>query len=128
MNDNQKKILVFLIVCIGIRTSFVVLAKNVNINYLPYLGYGGMGISISFAYMYFTKARKKGIFGDKVWWDSLRPVHAFNYGFFAYLAINKSCYSYYPLLIDVIIGLTAFLYHKRNILYGESNIYNNFSK
>ena len=116
MNDYQKKILLFLIVCIGTRTSFVVLAKNININYLPYMGYGAIIISSSLTYIYLTKARKKGLFGDKVWWDSLRPVHAFNYGLFAYLAINKSSCSWFPLLVDVIIGLSAFLYHHKNNL------------
>ena len=39
MNNLQKRLLTFLIGCIGTRTLFVYLAKNANRTYLQYMGY-----------------------------------------------------------------------------------------
>jgi hypothetical protein len=39
MNNIQKRFLLFLIGCIGTRSAFVLIAKNIGVNYLPYLGY-----------------------------------------------------------------------------------------
>ena len=104
----------FLIGCIGIRTLFVIITKNINKDYLPYIGYIGLLISISFVYQFITKKRIVGAFNNKVWWDKLRPIHAINYGLFAYMAINKSSHAWIPLLIDVIIGLSAHLYYHKS--------------
>ena len=41
MNDLQQRFLMFLIGCIGIRSIFVIIAKNINTIYLKYLGYIG---------------------------------------------------------------------------------------
>jgi hypothetical protein len=38
-NNTQKRFLLFLIGCIGARSLFVIIAKNISLNYLPYLGY-----------------------------------------------------------------------------------------
>ena len=70
--------------------------------------------AIGFMYIYLTDSRKSGaeVFGDKIWWNDLRPVHAILYTMFALSAINGIKQSWIFLLIDVIIGLIAFLtYH-----------------
>ncbi len=112
MNNIQKRILLFLIGCIGVRTLFVIMAKNINKDYLPYMGYIAIIISIGFMYIFLTNSRKTGpeVFGDKIWWDNLRPVHSINYAIFAYMAINKSSNAWIPLLVDVIIGFSAHIY------------------
>ena len=114
MNNIQKRILLFLIGCIGVRSLFVVIAKYINTNYLPYLGYLALLPAIGFIYIYLTGTRQSGpeTFGDKIWWNNLRPIHAILYLLFAYNAIigNKQAWIY--LLADVLFGLINFLiYH-----------------
>jgi hypothetical protein len=111
MNTIQKRFLLFLFGCIGTRSLFVYLAKIANTTYLKYLGYLALLPAIGFFYIYFTDSRKTGgeVFGDKIWWNDLRPVHGIIYTLFAYNAIigNKSAWIY--LLVDVIFGLASFL-------------------
>jgi hypothetical protein len=111
MNTLQKRFLLFLIGCIGTRTLFVIVSKNIYVKYLPYLGYLAIIQSISFFYLFFTGSRKTGpeVFGGKIWWNNLRPIHATIYALFAYNAINKNPNSWIYLLIDVILGFVSFL-------------------
>ena len=114
MEQLKKRILMFLIGCIGMRSLFVVIAKYININYLKYLGFLALLPAIGFVYIYLTGARKTGpeTFGEKIWWNNLRPIHAILYFLFAYNAIigNKQAWLY--LLADVLFGLISFLiYH-----------------
>lgn len=117
MNTIQKRFLLFLIGCIGLRSLFVIIAKNSSANVLPYLGYLALLPAIGFIYIFATDSRKTGVevFGGKIWWNNLRPLHAVLYSLFAYNAItgNKNAWVY--LLIDVIIGLLSFLiFHFKN--------------
>ena len=117
MNTIQKRFLLFLIGCIGLRSLFVVIAKNIDIKFLPYLGYLALLPAIGFIYIYVTDSRKTGAetFGEKIWWNNLRPVHALMYGLFAFNAINKNPNAWIYLLIDVLIGLFSFLiFHYTN--------------
>ncbi len=117
MNTIQKRFLLFLIGCIGTRTLFVYLAKNVSLKILMYMGYLALLPALGFLYIYFTGARKTGgeVFGEKIWWNNLRPLHSALYFIFAYNAINGNPMSWVYLLIDVIIGLISFLaYHFYN--------------
>jgi len=117
MNNIQKRFLLFLFGCIGTRSLFVVLAKKANIEYLKYMGYLALLPAIGFIYIYLTGSRKTGaeVFGEKIWWNDLRPIHSFLYFLFAYNAIigNKNAWIY--LLVDVLFGLLSFLiFHYRN--------------
>ena len=117
MNDIQKRFLLFLIGCIGTRTLFVLIAKNASSKYLPLLGYLALLPAIGFIYIYFTGSRKTGaeVFGEKIWWNDLRPLHSFIYFLFAYNAIIGNSKAWIYLLIDVIIGLISFLiFHFKN--------------
>lgn len=111
MNDIQKRFLLFLFGCIPTRLFLVYLAKNISIEYLPILGYISLIPAVGFIYLYLTGARKTGaeVFGDKIWWDNLRPIHALFYFTFAYNAIHKSRGAWVYLLYDVIFGLLSFL-------------------
>jgi hypothetical protein len=114
MNNIQKRFLLFLIGCIGTRSAFVLIAKNISVNYLPYLGYLALLPAIGFIYIYLTGSRQTGgeVFGEKIWWNDLRPLHSLLYFLFAYNAIigNKQAWIY--LLSDVLFGLINFLiYH-----------------
>jgi len=111
MNTIQKRFLLFLIGCIGTRSMFVYIAKNVDITYLRYIGYLALLPAIGFFYIFFTGSRQTGaeVFGKKIWWNNLRPIHGILYLLFAYNAItgNKNAWIY--LLVDVIFGLLSFL-------------------
>ena len=117
MNNMQKRTLMFLIGCVGVRSLFVIVAKTVNVNYLPLLGYLALLPCIGFIYIYLTGARKTGaeVFGEKIWWNNLRPLHSALYFTFAYNAINGNKMAWLYLAIDVSIGLISFLsYHFYN--------------
>ena len=111
MNTIKKRFILFLIGCIGTRTLFVYLAKNANRTYLRYMGYLSILPAIGFFYLFLTGSRKTGaeVFGDKIWWNKLRPVHGLMYLLFAYNAINGNKLAWIYLLVDVIIGLVSFL-------------------
>jgi hypothetical protein len=117
MNDIQKRFLLFLVGCIGTRSLFVLIAKNASSKYLPLLGYLALLPAIGFLYIYFTGSRKTGaeVFGEKIWWNDLRPLHSFIYFLFAYNAIIGNTKAWMYLLVDVIIGLFSFLiFHFKN--------------
>ena len=117
MNNLHKRFLLFLIGCIGIRSLFVIIAKYVNIKYLKYLGYLALLPAIGFMYIYVSGIRNTGMgaFGQKIWWNHLRPIHSILYFLFAYNAIigNKKAWIY--LLADVLFALISFfIYHYVN--------------
>jgi hypothetical protein len=110
----RNRILLFLIGCIGLRTALVFIAKNTSVEYLPYLGYLALIPVLGWMNIYFIQGRDTGpeVFGGKIWWNQLRPVHAMLYGLFALYAIQKKSYAYIPLAVDVVFGLVSFLvYH-----------------
>ncbi len=113
MNNITKRFLLFLIGCIGTRLLLVYIAKNVNMTLLKYMGYLLLLPAFGFFYIFFTNSRKTGpeVFGDKIWWNNLRPIHGLLYLLFSYNAItgNKNAWIY--LLVDVLFGLIAFLAH-----------------
>ena len=111
MNNIQKRFLLFLIGCIGTRTLLVYLAKNVDKTNLKYMGYLSLLPAIGFFYLFLTGSRKTGteVFGDKIWWNNLRPIHGCMYFLFAYNAIKGNHFAWVYLLVDVIIGLASFL-------------------
>lgn len=123
MNDTQKRFIGFSI-CIVIRFILVIIAKIINKIYLPYLGYLALLPALGFMTVYLTGSRKVGIetLGEKIWWNDLRPLHAILYAVFALMAINKCKNAYIILLIDVVIGLIAFInYHYNQGVFNNKN-------
>ena len=113
MNNIQKRFFLFLIGCMGTRIGFAYLAKEIDKEYLPYMGYLALIPAIGFMYIFLTGSREKGgeVFGAKIWWNSLRPIHAILWGLFSLSAIKKKREGWKFLGIDVTIGLIAFLHH-----------------
>ena len=114
MKIIQKRFLGFLLACIPARLFIAWIAKKVPNNYLPYLGLLALLPATGFLYIYLSGMRKTGgeTFGKKIWWNNLRPIHAFMFYLFAYLAFNKNKKAYIVLFIDAIFGLISFLiYH-----------------
>ena len=117
MNNLHKRYLLFLFGCIPVRLSLVYLAMTLSKKYLKIMGFIALLPAIGFLYIYLTNSRKTGgeVFGGKIWWNNLRPVHSLLYFIFAYMGINENANSYIPLLIDVTIGLLAFLNQHQKI-------------
>jgi hypothetical protein len=114
MNDIQKRFIMFIFGCIVARVSLVFLAKNVSPKYLQLLGFLCLLLAIGFLTIYLGDLRKTGVEvnGNEIWWNELRPVHAVMYLLFAIYAIKKKDYAWIILLLDVCIGLVAFImYH-----------------
>lgn len=119
MTNLTKRFLLFIIGCIGIRLLLVIVVKKIDKKYLPYLGVIGLIPAIGFMTIYLGNYRKIGpeTFGEKIWWNNLRPIHSLLYLMFSYLAITKNNDSWKPLLIDVVIGLNVFIiYHSMNFI------------
>lgn len=117
MDNLQKRFLLFLIGCMGARFLLVYAAKNVNAQLLMYMGYLALIPAIGFFYIFVSGTRQTGaeVFGEKIWWNNLRPIHGLLYLLFGYNAIigNKNAWIY--LLIDVLLGLVGFsIYHYNN--------------
>ena len=113
MLSIKSRIILFAVGCIGVRLLMAVLAKYINVNYLPYLGYLALIPAFGFSYIYITGSRTSGFeAGGKIWWYSLRPLHSILYFLFAYNSILKHKELAWKFLsLDVIIGLFAFLRH-----------------
>ena len=113
MNTIQKRFMLFIFGCILTRLILTFIVKNLKQKYLQIAGYIGLILGISFLTIYFLNLRKTGIevFGDKIWWNDIRPIHGILYLIFAYLAINKNKNAWIILLIDVIFGFIMFINH-----------------
>ena len=110
----QKRMLLFLIGCIGTRLLFVYLAIKLPLFWLKVMGMLAIIISMGFLTIFIFGLRKTGpeTMGDKIWWNSLRPFHALTYLIFGILAIKGiQSEAWKFLLLDVSVGLGAFLIH-----------------
>jgi hypothetical protein len=112
MNKQHKRMFLFLAGCIPVRMGAVYLARTATTT-LPLLGLLALFPTLGFLYFWLTGTRQTGpeVFGDRIWWNSLRPLHALLWGTFAVLALFEYRYAWILLLIDVIVGITAFTLH-----------------
>ena len=113
METLHKRIALFLIGCMGARLLLVYIAKHANTTWLRYMGYLALLPAVGFIYIYITGSRQTGVevFGDKIWWNNLRPFHTVFYLLFAFNAIKGNPHSWMFLLADVVFGLINFLIH-----------------
>lgn len=112
MHSNEhKRRMLFLFGCIGSRLLLTLLAKTIPLEYLPIMGYLAIIPALGFLFIYLTGSRKTGpeVFGEKIWWNNLRPIHSAMYALFAYAAITKNRNAWMVLLADVTLGLVSFL-------------------
>jgi hypothetical protein len=117
MNTQQKRTVLFLFGCIGLRSFLVYIAYKFP-QALPYMSLPALFIALGFTIIYLGGYRKTGaeVFGDRIWWNSLRPVHALLWASFAYFAFTKRAdIAWKILLVDVIIGFLAFTINKLSV-------------
>ena len=108
----HKRALLFWIGCMGTRSLAVWLAYS-KPQLLPILGGLAAAIALGYLIIYFGHLRTTGaeVFGDVIWWNDLRPVHALLYAAFAYLALHKHPLAWTLLAADVMLGAGAWLVH-----------------
>jgi hypothetical protein len=113
MNDLQKRFYLFIFGCIGVRTLFTVAAAHASASILQILGGIALLFVLGWLHIMLFGERDTGpeVFGGKIWWQNLRPLHALLWAGFAYGAIHGIRSSYRLLAIDTFIGLCAFLFH-----------------
>jgi hypothetical protein len=114
LTDLQKRMALFLIGCLGMRSLIAYGAKIAPAWLLPWLGWAALVPAAGFLWIWATGARKSGpeVFGSRIWWNALRPLHATLYIAFAIAAIGwQSPNAWKILAADVVIGLAAFIWH-----------------
>lgn len=104
----------FLLGCIGSRSTFTAIAAYVPCSWLRVLGVLALLPVGGWFYLIFFGRRDTGleVFGDRIWWVGLRPIHMLLWGFFAYLALGL-CHpmAWVVLAVDTVLGLLSFLVH-----------------
>ena len=113
MLTERKRILLFLVLCIGIRLILALIPLYLSKKWLPYFGLVILIISLSFLYLYFTNGRLKAPEGGgKTWWAKYRLIHGLLYLTAAIYLLEKERIASIPLFIDVILGLILFTLNK----------------
>ncbi len=106
----------FLIGCLGARTGIAYLVKRVSSKYRLLMASLLLIPAIGFAVIYLFRLRRTGgeVFGQRIWWDKLRPFHSLMY-FAAALAVYfRKKNAYLLILLDTLVGLVAFCrYHSK---------------
>ncbi len=114
MDVQTKRALLFLVGCIGTRTALAVGAKLASPTVLQTMGALALLPTLGFFIIFIFKLRETGpeVFGDKIWWNSLRPIHGTLYLLFAIFALRKSDKAWMFLAADVAFGLISYIAHK----------------
>ena len=113
MNELHKRYILFLVGCMGARSLLAYGAKNIDPILLPKLGYAAMIPIVGWLYIMFISPRDTGpeVFGGRIWWQDLRIIHVALYSMFAYGALHNDTLAWRYLAMDVLVGLTAFIWH-----------------
>lgn len=119
MNDIHKRLVLFLIGCMGARSGLTYIIKHHTIQYKLFLVVLLMIPAIGFSYIYLNDLRKTGgeVFGGKIWWNNLRPFHAIMYFTSAVMVYIQNKKAYYVVGLDTLVGLISFiLFHTGYIM------------
>lgn len=117
MFNIQNRFILFLLGCIPTRLFLVFLARYGDKTIRTILSGITFSIATGFLIIYFGGLRKTGVEtgGDVIWWNDLRPVHAFIYYAFAISNYYGNRGAWKLLLLDTFVGLTSFfIFHYRN--------------
>jgi hypothetical protein len=95
----------------GTRFALTALSAFATPTLITVIGWLSLIPVLGWAYIIFIGERNTGaeVFGDKIWWGKLRPVHMMLWLTFAVMAIQKMERAWLVLLADTLFGLVAFL-------------------
>lgn len=117
-SNRLKRILLFIFGCIAVRLSLVWAAANVRDEWLLYMGIAALAVAVGFIIIHQYGLRQTGpeVFGESIWWDNMRPIHALMYATFFILAVTgRRSPAWKVLLLDAILGFVAFAkFHLHN--------------
>ena len=102
-------IYIFFFGCIGTRIAISMLAKYIDINYLPYMAILTTIISLWLLRGFITNSPKVGFFHNRVWWQNYRIIHSINFGIFSILAFHKDPDAWTILFADAMLGIIFFI-------------------
>lgn len=116
-NNCLKASLLFLLACIPVRLLIAYAVQRHPEKYRLWIAAALLVPAIGFLTIYFKGLRQNpgetlGCNGGQVWWNDLRPVHSLLYATAAALLVLKQRSAHYPLYLDVLIGITAFVLKK----------------
>ena len=117
MSAKCLRILLFLFGCMGARFGLGFFVKVHPKSIKNILAVFLLLLSLGFMFIYLTGIRQTGIevFGDKIWWNNLRPLHSFLYLLASGLVFFEINTAHLVIYLDTIIGLLAFTcYHIQN--------------
>ena len=109
----SRNLLVFLLACLPARLGAAYAAYQFPA-WLPWMGLLAAIVAINWLFGSFSHT---GFFGGKVWWASMRPVHACIYLVFAAMAFAKVPQAYLLLVLDALVGLVAGVVHYQSMHY-----------
>ena len=114
-----NKTLLFLVGCLGVRFGFAFIARHMSSNFLRKASYLAVLPAIGFLYLYLTDSRRVGREAQgRIWWNKLRPIHAFMYLLFATYAFKKEKFAWIVLFLDACLGFMFwFLHYKFEIIF-----------
>ena len=113
-NNYYKRLVLFLIGCIGTRSLVTYMVKVHPPKYRVVLAILLAIPALGFIYIYAFGLRKTGleVAGGRIWWNKLRPFHACMYLLASYLVLTKNSKAYWAVLLDTLVGLVSFAsYH-----------------
>ena len=97
MSSVNKRVCLFLFICVPVRLLLAYSISQLKPEYLKYIGYITSIISGLFIISYFnfnSDKKNRGVFGGKLWWNDMRAIHGCIYLLFSLFAIknNINCY------------------------------------
>ena len=108
----MKSSLLFILGCIPIRILIVYLSTKVPLHSLKLFSIPLLIISLGFLYLYFTNGRLNAPeAGGNTWWSKIRLIHGLLYLTAFIYAFQENPLVWIPLLMDVLLGISAFLIH-----------------
>jgi hypothetical protein len=97
------------VACLAARIVLVVAVKLTPSEWLPWAGAVALLPVLGFAALFFgIWERKREVFGQRIWWNAMRPIHTAILLAFAVMAFLRSKWAFVPLAIDVMVGTVAF--------------------
>lgn len=111
---TTKRLLLFVFGCMAARFGLAYLAYRYrHAEHMPLMGLAALVIAGGFAVIYVGGLRRTGpeVFGGRIWWDALRPVHASLFFLFALMALARDPRAWTVLAADAGIGAGAALLH-----------------
>lgn len=101
------KLLFVICVLVRLLIALVIYMYPLKIFIIPLFAIG-----LGFVYQFIYNPRKKGAFGESIWWGFLRPLHALAYILAGIMIYIRNKYASLVLVADVIIGAIFHVYYR----------------